>query len=90
MDMGEVKETVGDRIAVVGNVNPSATMLLGSPDDVRADLRECFRKAWDTPAGYVPSFGCGLPIDTPDENLLALFDELDKVGNFPLDPANFA
>jgi uroporphyrinogen decarboxylase len=57
---------------------------------VRADLRACFRKAWDNPAGYVPSFGCGLPIDTPAENLDALFDELRDIGRFPLDPERFA
>jgi uroporphyrinogen decarboxylase len=89
MDLAVVKKAIGEDIAVSGNVKPSETMLLGSPGDVRADLRECFRKAWDTPAGYVPGFGCGLPIDTPAENLEALFDELGIIGKFPVDPERF-
>jgi uroporphyrinogen decarboxylase len=90
MDLELVKKTIGSDIMVSGNVKPSESMLFGSPEDVRADLRECFRKAWDSPAGYVPGFGCGLPIDTPAENLEALFDELRIIGRFPLDPERFS
>jgi uroporphyrinogen decarboxylase len=90
MDLVDVKRAVGDKVAIVGNVHPSKTMLLGTPDDVREDLRETFRKGWDAPAGFIPGFGCGLPIPTPEENLTTLFEELDEIGKFPLDPARFA
>lgn len=89
MDLTFVKQEVGDIIPITGNVKPAETMLLGTPQDVENDLRECLRKAWDSPAGYTPSFGCGLPIETPAENLDALFDALRKYGKYPLNPELF-
>ncbi|MDR2132767.1 MAG: uroporphyrinogen decarboxylase family protein [Clostridiales Family XIII bacterium] len=90
MDLEHVKHEIGDRIPIIGNVKPTETMLLGTPADVDADLKQCFRKAWDTPAGYIPGFGCGLPPDTPRENIDQLYESLRKYGKWPLDPANFS
>jgi len=90
MDLEQVKNEIGDKIMLVGNVKPAETMFLGTPQDVDADLKQCFKKAWDTKAGYRPCFGCGLPMGTPKENLDALFNSLQKYGKWPLDPANFA
>jgi uroporphyrinogen decarboxylase len=89
LDLEFVKKEVGDIIPITGNVKPSETMLLGTPEDVVADLKECLRKGWDSPAGYVPSFGCGLPIDTPMENLYTLFDAVREYGKYPLNPELF-
>lgn len=90
MDLEYVKREIGDKIPIIGNVKPTETMLLGGPADVDADLRRCFQKAWDTPAGYIPGFGCGLPLDTPRENVDQLFLSLNRYGKWPLDPANFS
>ncbi|MDR1042447.1 MAG: uroporphyrinogen decarboxylase family protein [Clostridiales Family XIII bacterium] len=90
MDLELVKREIGDLIPIAGNVKPTETMLLGTPDDVDRDLRQCFRKAWDTPAGYIPAFGCGLPMETPKENVEQLLVSLEKYAKWPLDPANFS
>jgi uroporphyrinogen decarboxylase len=90
MDLAFVKREIGNDIPIAGNVKPTDTMLLGTPEDVDRDLRLCFQKAWDSPAGYIPAFGCGLPMDTPKENVDQLFVSLEKYGKWPLDPANFA
>ncbi|MDR0817046.1 MAG: uroporphyrinogen decarboxylase family protein [Clostridiales Family XIII bacterium] len=86
MDISLVKDTIGHDLTVMGNIRPSESMLLGSPADVAADLKSCLRRAWDTPAGYLPSFGCGLPIDTPQENIEALFGAYRKYAKYPIDP----
>jgi uroporphyrinogen decarboxylase len=65
-------------------------MYLGKPEDVRANALECLAKGWDTPKGYVLGLGCGLPIDTPPENILALVDTARTYGRWPLDAARFA
>jgi uroporphyrinogen decarboxylase len=90
MDLALVKREIGGVIPIVGNVKPTETMLLGTPADVDLDLRQCFQKAWDTPAGYTPAFGCGLPMETPEENVDQLLVSLEKYGKWPLDPANFS
>jgi uroporphyrinogen decarboxylase len=89
VDIGEAKEEVGGRVALLGNIRPAATMYLGNPEDVRANARECLAKAWDTPKGYILGLGCGLPIDTPPENILALVESAREYGSWPLDPERF-
>jgi uroporphyrinogen decarboxylase len=89
VDIGEAKAEVGGRVALLGNIRPAATMYLGNPEDVRANARECLAKAWDTPKGYILGLGCGLPIDTPPENILALVESAREYGRWPLDPERF-
>ena len=89
VDIGEAKARVGDKVALLGNVRPTAVMYLGTPDDVRDNVKECLTKAWDSPKGYILGLGCGLPIDTPPENLHALVQAARDYGRWPLDPARF-
>jgi len=89
VDIAEAKLQVGDRVALLGNIRPTATMYMGTPDDVRANARECLAKGWDTPKGYILGLGCGLPIDTPPDNIHALVEAARTYGHWPLDPANF-
>lgn len=83
VDLAEAKALVGDRVALLGNIRPTASMYLGTPDDVRADVRECLAKGWDNPKGYILGLGCGLPIDTPPENIDALLDAARTYGRWP-------
>jgi uroporphyrinogen decarboxylase len=89
VDIGEAKTRVGDRVALLGNVRPTAVMYLGGPDDVQANAKECLAKAWDSPRGYILGLGCGLPIDTPPENIHALVNTARELGRWPLDPERF-
>lgn len=86
MDLAQAKEAVGGRIALIGNVKPTETMYLGTPEDVERDARECLKKAWDSPKGYVLALGCGLPNGTPPENIHALLRAARKYGQYPIDP----
>jgi uroporphyrinogen decarboxylase len=89
MDLVEMKKIIGKDAVLIGNVDPAHTMLLGSPEDAAEELRQCLIKAWDAPGGYAPGFGCGLPVDTPAENIHALLNALRKVGQYPFNPENF-
>ncbi|HEY6006711.1 MAG TPA: uroporphyrinogen decarboxylase family protein, partial [Geobacteraceae bacterium] len=90
VDLEEAKAEVGERVPLLGNVRPTDVMFLGKPEDVRDNARECLAKGWDTPKGYILGLGCGLPIDTPQENIRALVDAARTYGRWPLDPARFA
>jgi uroporphyrinogen decarboxylase len=89
VDLEAAKLQVGQRVALLGNIRPTAAMYLGTPEDVRANARECLAKAWDTPKGYILGLGCGLPIDTPPENIHALVNAARELGQWPLDPSRF-
>lgn len=90
IDLEEAKHRVGDRVTLTGNVKPTAVMYLGTPEDVEENVKDCLRKAYDTPKGYILSLGCGLPYNTPPENILALFQAARKYGQYPLNPENFS
>lgn len=90
VDLEDAKHAVGDQVVLVGNIKPTETMYLGDPAAVEANARECLRKAYDNPKGYILALGCGLPIRTPPENIHALRDSARKYGQYPLDPANFS
>jgi len=89
MDLAEAKHAVGHRVVLVGNVRTTETMYLGKPSDVEENVKECLRKAYDNPKGYILALGCGLPIPTPPENIHALRNAARKYGQYPLNPENF-
>jgi uroporphyrinogen decarboxylase len=70
----------------MGNVKPTATMFLGKPADVIREAKECLRKAYDNPKGYILALGCGLPMKAPVENVHALFQAAREFGRYPIDP----
>jgi len=90
IDLAEAKAQVGHRLALLGNIRPTTVMFLGKPDDVRANVRECPAKAWDSPKGYILGLGCSLPIGTPPRNVHALIGTAREFGRRPLDPDRFA
>lgn len=90
IDLEQAKKTVGDRVILIGNVKPTETMYLGKPEDVQRDVKECLRKAYDNPKGYVLALGCGFPIDTPPENIYALRKAAIKYGKYPYNTELFS
>lgn len=90
IDLEAAKQTVGDKVKLIGNIRPTATMYLGTPQDVDRNARECLSKAYNNPKGYVLGLGCGLPNDTRPENIHALTNAARKYGQYPLNPELFA
>lgn len=77
----DCKNRVGDRLRIMGNVDPSGVMYAGTPEDVRKTTMECIRQAYDNPKGYIICSGCSLPIDTPFENIRAMLDTAREIGD---------
>jgi uroporphyrinogen decarboxylase len=89
VDLKIAKERVGDKVHLLGNVDPVNILRSGTPDDVRQNVRECFAKAWDNPKGYIIGTGCDTPLTAPLENSLAFMEEARKCAKYPLNPDNF-
>ena len=90
VDLDAAKHTVGGRVILDGNIRPADTMFLGTPADAEANVKECLRKAYDNPGGFILGLGCGMPTNTPPANIHALVAAARKYGRYPLDPEFFS
>ena len=71
MDVAAVREGVGPRLALLGNVAPLDTLARGSAEQVYAEARACVEKMAGQP-GFILSAGGGASPGTPAENVDAL------------------
>ena len=76
-DLQEAKEIMGDKVCITGNVPPVDALFLGGKSEIEASIRECVKKAWDSPCGFILSTGCQIPKGTKIENI-ELFMEIGK------------
>ena len=79
-DIGELKEILGDKMLIIGNIAPVEVMNLGTVDDVIEAVKTCIIKAADSPKGYLLHTGCDVPIKTPLSNLEAYIYAVKKYG----------
>lgn len=83
MDLAEVKQSYGDRICLVGNVDNKYTLVKGSVADVRAQVLECLRAA-AAGGGFVLASDHSLKDDVPVANIMALYETGRQYGRYPL------
>jgi len=81
----DCKNTIGDQVRILGNVDPGSVVYAGTPQLVRLRTLECIAECWDSPKGYTPMSGCSLPVETPLENIQAFMDTVRDVG-YPVMP----
>jgi len=74
------KEIAGDKVPIIGNVDPMDVMMLGTPDEVRENVLANIEACADSPNGYIVATGCDLPVDTPIENVLTFMDTVRDYG----------
>ena len=82
VDLEFAKEKVGNKICLVGNVDPVSIFLLGSENDVDEDVKKCFRKAHNSSQGFILASGCDIPLDTPTKNIDAYMNAARKYGKY--------
>jgi uroporphyrinogen decarboxylase len=83
MDIGEIKQSFGNRLCLLGNVGNTTTLVTGSPQDVTAEALECLRSA--APGGaYILASDHSIKDDVPNENVFALYDAGRRWGPYPL------
>lgn len=69
MDIGWVKQQVRGKVAAIGNVSPTSTLLFKRPIDVAAETTRCLDAGTDILAP-----GCGFAPETPLENMKAMVE----------------
>jgi uroporphyrinogen decarboxylase len=84
VSLAECSETIGDRMKILGNVDPSGIMYAGTKKDIRNAVVEAVKEGYNTSKGYVVMSGCSLPVETPFENIQTMMDTVREIG-YPVD-----
>jgi uroporphyrinogen decarboxylase len=73
-DIAEVKDRVGDKMCLMGNVNPLEIGVRGTPEEVREATLEVLEKGGDR--GMILSVGGGTSPGMPKQNIVAMLEAL--------------
>ena len=68
VDLQFVRDTLGDKVCVEGNVDPTGILLQGTPSQVFEESLKCIEKAGQN-GGLILSSGCEVPRYTPPMNV---------------------
>lgn len=88
VDLKIAKAAVGGLVPISGNVPPVEVMALGTPEQVEQAVKECFRKAGDSPSGFTINTGCDCSPYTPMENALAYINAARRCAKYPYSEEN--
>lgn len=69
VDLTLAREKLDGKVAFAGQMDPADVMLLGSKEDVEADVKRCITEADWKKGGFIVMPGCDLAPNTPLENL---------------------
>lgn len=83
MDIGRIKEKYGDKLTLMGNLDLNTLLPFGSPEEVREAVRSLITTA--APGGGFILSTCNiLTRDIPVGNALAMYDEAETFGVYPI------
>jgi len=75
MDMKELKAEFGDRVCFHGAIENQRILPFGTPEEVRAEVRHCIDALAGDGTGYILAPCHNLQVNTPVENIIAMYDE---------------
>ncbi len=73
VDLVRARETIGDYITIIGNLNPVAIMLEGTPELVKKEAQKLTSQS-DKIGKFILSTGCTIAPTNPPENLRAIVE----------------
>ena len=79
-DLEVLKNKIGDKVAISGNVTPVDVFRNGTPELIEKEIYNCIKKASDSPNGFPLCPGCTTPVGTPRENIIAFMNAAYKYG----------
>ncbi len=83
MDIGDIKKRYGRNLVLVGNVDCSVTLPLGSVEDVIRATKDCI-KAASVGGGHFIGSSSEITPSTPVENIFAFYDTCREFGRYPI------
>ena len=79
MDIGEVKKLYGDKLVLIGNIEPGNLLGMGSKEEVRRVVRETIDKA-SKGGGYIVSSSNGIMSVAKPENYMIMLETVYDYG----------
>lgn len=73
IDMEDSIKKIPQDVLLIGNLDPVQVFLQGTPESVTSDT-ETLKNKMKPYKNFVLSSGCDLPLETPEENLVAFMD----------------
>jgi len=83
MDLQLVKTRYQGKLCPIGNVNNKTTMVTGTPEEVKAEVRECI-SIGAPGGGYIIATDHSIHDDIPTENVFAFIDAVKEYGKYPI------
>jgi len=83
MDIGELKHDYAGRLCLVGNIDLGSTLVLGSPEDVRAEVRERIHTVAPG-GGYCVGSSNSVTNYVPQANFRAMLEATFDYGGYPI------
>ncbi len=81
MDLKHLKEEYGDALCLIGNIDVSQTLPLGTPKDVAKEVKDCINAAAEG-GGYILSPCTDLTDSVPLDNAIAMVEATKKYGKY--------
>ncbi len=76
MDISLVRQKIGPKVVLGGNIDPSEGVSRGTPESIRQTMLEAYHQAGNP---FMVNAGCEIPSGTPAENLKALCEPIEYV-----------
>ena len=73
VDLTQAEDHIPSEVVIWGNLNPVDVFLKGTPEDIKAQVKNLLNKMKNFD-NFVLSSGCDLPAHTPLENIQAFFE----------------
>ncbi|MDH7482605.1 MAG: uroporphyrinogen decarboxylase family protein [Armatimonadota bacterium] len=83
MDIKELKEKIGDRVCLIGNIDLGYTLTRGTPEEVEEEVKERIRDIAPG-GGYCVGSSNTVPYYVPSENFRAMVEATLKWGKYPI------
>ena len=71
VNVEKAKRKVGNKMALMGNIDPVRMIMSGTPDDISSECRRIIDVA-GRDGGFILAPGCETPQSSPDENVIAM------------------
>lgn len=80
--LSKAVEIVGDRVVLIGNVDPISTILQGSSKEIYSDIKSGIEDIEGNNKGYIIAPGCSVPYDTCTENIHSFMKSAKELGQY--------
>lgn len=72
VDVGKAVKYIGNRMTIIGNIDPAGTIYSGTPEKVKNEVLDRLKNGGKK--GFMLGGGCDIPIGSPWENVMAMAD----------------